>query len=399
MGLPAALQLTILFYFGHLVCIGWIASSETFLGLAVICGFVALWRRELRVAFHPIYFPLLAYASASTVATIIHPSLWHRLELSEWFTFLVVPLAISLHRTTGVTIRVTILALLILAIGQGLYGLYQYFFLDYSSLELARRITGTLSHVMTFSGIMLALSLTFIVLGVGTRRPPAILAACASTVALVYTFTRGAWIGWAVGALAILLRRRWRLVFYLAPIFVLAITFSPIAIFSRLVSSFDTTQSSNLDRIRMAEAGVEMIRDYPLFGVGPANVKEIYPLYRRPDAPRFRIPHLHDNPIQIWAERGVMALIAYVLLLGVVLRECSLVPREDRLARLFADAGVGVTLGLAVAGLFEFNFGDTEVLLTMLNLFSLCLAVIERSRRIDEAGLPVNGSSPVAVAV
>ena len=129
---------------------------------------------------------------------------------------------------------------------------------------------------MTFSGIMLALSLTFIVLGVGTRRPPAILAAFASTVALVYTFTRGVWIGWAVGALAILLRRRWRLVFYLAPIFILAITFSPIAIFSRLVSSFDTTQSSNLDRIRMAEAGVEMIRDFPLFGVGPANVKEIY---------------------------------------------------------------------------------------------------------------------------
>ncbi|MEO8216081.1 MAG: O-antigen ligase family protein [Acidobacteriota bacterium] len=393
------MQLTIFFYFGHLLCIGWIASSEVFLGLAVISGFIAGWKKELQFTFHPLYFPLLAYAAASTVATIIHPSSWHRLELSEWFTFLVVPLAISLHRTTAVTIRVTIAALLILAVAQGLYGLYQYFFLDYSSLELARRITGTLSHVMTFSGIMLALSLLFIVLAAGTRQPAAMLAACASTVALVFTFTRGAWIGWIVGAGAILLMRRWRLVFYLAPLVILAITFSPIALFSRLVSSFDTTQSSNLDRIRMAEAGVEMIRDYPLFGVGPANVKEIYPLYRRADAPRFRIPHLHDNPIQIWAERGVMALVAYVLLLGVVLRECMLVRRTNRMARLFADACVGVTLGLAVAGLFEFNFGDTEVLLTLLNVIALCLAVIERSAPVEELGSEVNVSTRAAVGI
>ena len=73
----------------------------------------------------------------------------------------------------------------------------------------------------------------------------------------------------------------------------------------------------------MAEAGVEIIKDYPLLGVGPANVKEVYPLYRKHDAPRFRIPHLHNNVIQLWAERGVLALVAYLFLQFLFLRECA----------------------------------------------------------------------------
>ena len=81
-------------------------------------------------------------------------------------------------------------------------------------------------------------------------------------------------------------------------------------------------QSSNLDRIRMAEAGVEIIKDYPLLGVGPANVKEVYPLYRKHDAPRFRIPHLHNNVIQLWAERGVLAS-PRTSCSSLFLRECA----------------------------------------------------------------------------
>src|SRR4029078_12140197 len=93
---------------------------------------------------------------------------------------------------------------------------------------------------------------------------------------------------------------RW--VVFAVPILTLGIALLPLSLFSRAVSSFDTRQSSNLDRIRMVQAGVEMIRASPLRGVGPANVKKIYPMSRRSDAPRFRPPHLHNNVAQIWAE-------------------------------------------------------------------------------------------------
>ena len=72
----------------------------------------------------------------------------------------------------------------------------------------------------------------------------------------------------------------------------------------------------------MLEAGIEMIKDHPLLGVGPANVKEAYAIYKKQDAPRSRPPHLHNNAVQLWAERGILGLAAYLLLLGLVLREC-----------------------------------------------------------------------------
>ena len=90
----------------------------------------------------------------------------------------------------------------------------------------------------------------------------------------------------AQGGAAGLRKRYGRDQTFAVPILTVGIALLPMSLFSRAVSSFDTRQSSNLDRIRMVQAGIEMIRDYPLLGVGPANVKEIYPLYRASDALR-----------------------------------------------------------------------------------------------------------------
>jgi O-antigen ligase len=126
----------------------------------------------------------------------------------------------------------------------------------------------------------------------------------------------------------------------------------------------------------MLEAGVEIIKDHPVLGVGPANVKELYAIYKKHDAPRPRPPHLHNNVIQLWAERGILGLAAYVTLLALFLRECVKAWRGPK--RMWAEIGLGVTVSLTVAGLFEFNFGDTEVFYLMLNLFALIVVAIER---------------------
>ena len=51
-------------------------------------------------------------------------------------------------------------------------------------------------------------------------------------------------------------------------------------------------------------------------------MKEVYAIYRKQDAPRARPPHLHNNVVQLWAERGILGLGAYLLLLALFLREC-----------------------------------------------------------------------------
>jgi len=247
---------------------------------------------------------------------------------------------------------------------------------------------------MTYSGLLLPMALLLVVLAV--RRRDLWLGASAAIVsfALLLTFTRSVWLGWLVAIFIVIAINRMSWLMYALPVLILAITFMPESMFTRLVSSFDIQQSSNLDRIRMAEGGLEMIKDHPVLGVGPANVKEVYPLYRKADAPRFRPPHLHNNLIQLWAERGILAVVAYLMLLGLFLRDCA---NGWNTNRAFAEAGVAITAGLAYAGLFEFNFGDTEVFLIMLELFALVIASIEAAEPAsNERPLPLVARSPAA---
>ncbi len=384
-----SVRIATLAYLAHILCEGWIGSSEGFLGIALIAAIVALVRRELTVPFHLLYLPLGLYVAASLASALASPDPLHGLnEALDWFHLLAFPLAIALYASVRGLPRLAIGAFTILAFFQSSLGLAQYAFLGYDALE--RRITGTTAHVMTFSGIVLPLSLLFISLTFSRSGKAVHWAAAALTsAALALTFTRGAWIGWGAGVLTIVALRRIRLVPWLVPIGLLALTFSPEPIFARFVSSFDLRQTSVLDRIRMAEAGVEMIRDRPLFGVGPGNVKEVYPLYRKDDAPRFTVPHLHSNPVQIWAERGVLALVAWGLLIALFLREALRLRREGGAAP-WLDGGIAAAVALTVAGLFEFNFGDTEVLLTMLDVWAVTL--VAGAAGTDAPGLRAQGS-------
>ncbi|MGH9458953.1 MAG: O-antigen ligase family protein [Thermoanaerobaculia bacterium] len=372
--LPAspAVRIAALAYLAHLLCEGWIGSSEAFLGIALVAAVVAWKRGELTVPFHPLYVPLAIFVAASVVsaAASFRPFV-SLLNANEWFGFLTLPLALALYSRFPQVRRYGVGALLALVLFQSAVGATQFLFLGHDALE--KRITGTTAHVMTYSGIVLPLSLLFLSLGASRlRRPLYLLAAAAGSLAVALSFTRGAWLGWMVGVLVLVLLRRPRAMVWLVPVLILAITFSPLPLFARLVSSFDFRQTSVLDRIRMVEGGIEIIRDRPLLGVGPANVKEIYPLYRKDDAPRFRIPHLHSNPVQLWAERGVLALAAY-LALQVLFLAAMLARRRDPDLRPWAEAGIATALALFVAGLFEFNFGDTEVLLTSLDIWALAL--------------------------
>ncbi len=369
-------QGAILTYLAHILCQGWIASSEGFLFISMALLLAAIYRGEIEPRFHVLYFPLALFVIASFASAIASPHPIRAIrDTSEWYTFLGFPLALTLYRAVPRARMLATNAFLILLTFLSSYGIYQYFFRGfYRSLDY--RITGTTAHVMTYSGILLPTSLLALALVVHRMRPLALIAMLAGTTALVLTFTRGAWIGWIAGVFVLVLIRKARLTGWVALLLFVAILFSPLTIFSRLISSVDLQQSSNLDRVRMIEAGLEMIDDYPLLGVGPSHVKPLYPLYRKADAPRFNIPHLHNNVIHIWAERGALALIAYLLLILMFVRECLRVPGPLR-RRSAATGGLVIATAMTVAGLFEYNFGDTEVLLTMLDLFALCCGYLE----------------------
>jgi len=391
--IPTALQISLFLYLLHVFTQGKIALAESFAGLTIVFLGWALWKREIRPGFHILYYPLALYGIVSTISSIASPRQLHiYFEGMIWVKMLTFPIGLMFFRTYP---RMRTLALwLHIAMGtiSAGIGLVQYFILNDRDLE--HRITGPVTHVMTFSGLLLPISLLAIILAAHLRKWWLWIPAGIVTLTLLLTFTRSIWLGWLSAMFVLLFFARPRMLAWAAPALVIFVTFMPLSLFSRMVSIFDTRQESNLDRIRMAEAGVEIIRDYPLLGVGPANVKEIYPLYRRHDAPRFRIPHLHNTVLQIWAERGIVALVAYLLLMVLFIRECA--KAWNGPAKAFAQAGVAITVGLAVAGLFEFNFGDTEVFYIMLDLYALIVVVMEGSEPVEQVVALENRALTVA---
>jgi O-antigen ligase len=375
--LPTALRWAVLLYLAHILLQGKIALSQISAGFAVLVLGWAIFRKQVAPSFHILYFPLAVYGVASTISSFVMPHTDRAPgEAMLWIKMLIFPLALILFREVPWSREAALKAQIVFAVAIASYGLFQFFAQDRRHLD--NRITGPVTHVLTYSGLLLPLSLFLLVLAMHRRKPGYIVATLIVSLALLLTFTRSVWIAWAAAVFVILILKRWRWVPVAAGILLLFGALMPMGLFSRLTSTFDVEQASNLDRIQMAEAGVEIIKDYPMLGVGPANVKEIYPLYRKQNYIRFRPPHLHNNVIQIWAERGVIALAAYILLLVLFLRECVRAWRGP--ARQFAQAGVLIATSLTVAGLFEFNFGDTEVFYLTLGLFALVVASIEAAQ-------------------
>jgi O-antigen ligase len=94
--------------------------------------------------------------------------------------------------------------------------------------------------------------------------------------------------------------------------------------------------------------------------------------------------HLHNIYVQYAAERGVPALLVFCWLIGWILsdafRTLRRLPPGLSDERFMLQAVIAVTIGILVGGLFEFNLGDSEVLMMYVSVVALGYAAIDSSR-------------------
>ncbi|HVN32165.1 MAG TPA: O-antigen ligase family protein [Thermoanaerobaculaceae bacterium] len=332
--------------------------SNPFLVLAGVFTWRA-WRSGAlrgRPLARPLLPPLLLFAAASVASAAFSLDPVQSLQkLPRLIVLLLVPLAAALmdrewwpRLVAAFAVVTTILAV---------WGIVQYL---QGADNLARRIHGPMSHYMLYAGwVLLGVCVVLGELLLNPSRrlwlllPPALL----GSVALLLSFTRNAWVGLAAGLL--LLAAIWhRRLLLLYPIVALALWFVfPRPILERVISIFDLRQAANYDRVCMTISGTQMVRDFPLTGVGLDMVGRLYPLYRRDDAPRWQVPHLHNNLVQIAAERGLPALAAYLWLIGAFFTVTWRgLPRLSSEGRAAVAATLTAVLAITVAGLFEYNF-------------------------------------------
>jgi putative inorganic carbon (hco3(-)) transporter len=352
--------------------------------LLVISGVAAwrAWRRgeltgkpRARVLAPPlIAFTVITIAGvAFSFDPLVSVGLLPRLLL-----FLVVPLAAALVDMRWW--RWLIAGLAGMCTIMGAWGIVQYVS---AGNDPGLRIAGPMSSYMTYAGWLMVVVLLLwaeLVLHPRGRWWYLLPAALVGSTALVLSYTRSAWVGLVLGLLmlAAVWQRRLLLLYPLLAVLIwLAV---PRAVLDRALSIFDLQQHANYDRVCMMLSGIEMIRDHPWTGVGLDMVRRVYPLYRRDDAPRWRTPHLHNNVLQIAAERGLLALGAYLWLLGAFLAATWRgLPHLSGGARAAVAGTLIAMVGTTTAGFFEYNFWDAEIQYLMLILMGAGIGRVEEA--------------------
>ncbi len=382
-------------YAGHLLTVWGLAVSNALLGLTILWS--AAHRRRLSWRWSrsaPLLIPLgfsLIFLLVS-IATSLEPATSAG-EVKEALSLVTLALGLGWVRGESDVRRIFDLLIKMVAL-LALFGIVQYFTTDYG--PLLKRIPGPFSHYMTFAGVLLLgdfLLLARMLYGEGWKRPWHWLALLAINVTLLLTLTRSAWVAAGLTVtVALWIRSRRFFAAYLAAALTAGVLFAALAPAdwtARVRSIADPRDGSNYDRLCMAQAGLYMISERPLFGIGPDMVEQRYPIYRHPTAPRFTVAHLHNTFLHLAAERGLLSLGAYLWLMGAGLWLAYRgYRREGGASGGRAELYLGVILALVgfnLAGLFEANWRDTEVQRLILFLLAVPCCLDRPAPQRDQA--------------
>ena len=350
-----------------------ISASQIFLGLAFVAWIVMLVKRREVPRFPGFFWPLLAYAGLSLIASALsrNPAVSFQ-DSRELLLLLIVPIVFTgiRGREDGERAAGALLASALASIA---------FSLAYSLFKASpgERVAGFMGHYMTQAGLLLlfgALALSFFLFGKGKIRLVWGGGFALAAVALVLTLTRNAWVGLVVVTCILLLLYKPKALILLPVAAALIFLASPPHVKRRALSIFDPQSYSNAQRIEYLQAGLEIIQDYPLHGTGPNTVHVVFqqPKYQLSEEARNNV-HLHNNLIQIGAERGIPTLLAWLVFMAWALVTLVRLIREraDSLLYIYTAAALAACAGLFTAGFFEYNWGDSEVMTLFLCLITL----------------------------
>lgn len=263
---------------------------------------------------------------------------------------------------------------------------------------------GFFSIYMTLAGVLslvLLSTLPRLLPGAGLPRWPA-LPWLVNLGGLVATYTRGAWVGFGAGVLALLptsRRGRWVLLGGLL-VLALAALAGPPQLRQRVLTIGDLDDPTAKERIYMWRSGLAMWREHPWLGTGPGGVKRDYHSYALPEAIKKRTSHVHNTPLQILVERGVVGLAAWLWIWGAFFVEGSgllrRLPERDARARALVAGSLAAITGFLVGGLFEYNFGDSEVVMVAWAVLALPSVVAAQQTAVPPAS---SAEGPGAIGV
>jgi O-antigen ligase len=337
--------------------------------------FILIKNKE-RFAVPSFFWPLLVYSGLSLLASFfsVNPEISLK-DSKELVLYILIPITMTVLATRKGR-SLTTVALLASGFLSTLYSIGYFIF----RAQPGERIRGFMGHYMTQAGLLLLFICAALSLFLFSRNKDRWLWGIAFLLAifsLSLTLTRSAWVAFVVAFAFILLLYKPKALILVPVVIGLFFLLSPESMKRRALSIFNPRYYSNQQRIEYLKAGIKIIKDFPLLGTGPDTVDIVFqdPKYGLSEEAKKNV-HLHDNFVQIAAERGIPTLLAWLVFIAWTF--FSLVPllknRDPSVFPYAAAAGAAV-LGLITAGFFEYNFSDSEVTVLFLYLITVPFAL------------------------
>lgn len=203
------------------------------------------------------------------------------------------------------------------------------------------------------------------------------------------SWTRAAWIGdFAAFLVIVLLIGRRRLVGVFLTVTALAVAGLAVTRPERIVALFSAGEGTQVSRIRVWQAAVNVLRENPITGIGLDQFVHL-------DAARYGIPHVrfmlyshpHNFILDFWLRLGLLGLVALTWLLVRFYRASARILRQARqlddpyLPALLLGL-IGSMTHFIVHGLFDLTYFQPD----LAYLFWLTIGLVEVARRLTRAG-------------
>jgi O-antigen ligase len=357
-----------------------IAVSQILLALAL----AALLFSSDRVRLPPIKLPLALFVAGTVASLLASGHIQEGMpQIRKFYVFFILLVAYSTFRKIS-EIRAVVLLWAGIATLSAARSFFQFWriyqqaqerHINFYDFYVGSRITGFVSHWMTFGGeemIVLLLLAAYLFFSRDARwKTAGWLCAVILACSLVLGFTRSIFLlGFPLGLLYLLwFWKKW-LVAVVPAVVLIAFFLGPSALRERINSVFEAhgEVDSNRHRAILRETGVVIIRAHPWLGIGPEQVK--YQFDRWVPSSALPLPvgyygHLHNIYLQYAAERGVPTLLIFLWMIVQILWDFARALRGKLLdpeARFVLHGAIAAILAILAEGFAENNLGDSEVL-------------------------------------
>lgn len=266
---------------------------------------------------------------------------------------------------TAKDIKKYLLLIVVALTADGIFAVIQHF-------QGVSRVGGTYFFYMTFAGMASLLSFIILYFIFESRAylTKAIFAVAYLIVisAVVFSFTRNAWLGMATGFIVFFVIKLKKYAVIPIALLILLYLVMPMKVHKRLESIYHYKNDGSAEaRLEMWATDPAILKDYWYRGIGLNNLHLIFKKYTKyKNLNTFN--HMHNNYLQVITEYGIVGFISFIyLLLSSLINSMKFYKRTGNVLYLAIFSAI---ISFSISGIFEYSFGDSEVAIALIVMIS-----------------------------